>query len=298
LMSDPANNLKERVRGFWQAHPCGSKFANNDIGSKEFFELIESHRYQKESHIPEAADFASARGKQVLEIGCGVGTDGVQFAKAGAIYTGVDLTTAAVTLAQRNFELQQQSGRFQFADAERLDFPDESFDIVYSHGVLHHTPDTKKAISEVHRVLRSGGRAIVMLYHRNSYNYAINIRLLRRIGAHLLRWNLGVRAVHKLTGEPLQALEQHAALISSDQNHYFEQQEFLNNNTDGVGNPLTRVYSRKEALQLFAQFSNVHVQPRFLNKRFIPILGSRLPHSIEEQLAGRWGWHLWIYADK
>jgi ubiquinone/menaquinone biosynthesis C-methylase UbiE len=297
-MSDPTNNLKERVRAFWQAHPCGSKFANGDIGTKEFFELIEAHRYRSEWHIPQAADFASAKGKRVLEIGCGVGTDGAQFAKAGAIYTGVDLTSAAVRLAQRNFELQQQSGTFQTADAERLDFADESFDIVYSHGVLHHTPNTQKAITEVHRVLRTGGRAIVMLYHRNSYNYVINIRLLRRIGAQLLRWNLGVWTIHRLTGEPVKALEQHAALVSSIQTNYFDEQEFLNNNTDGVGNPLSRVYSRREALKLFEQFSSVRVQPHFLNKRFIPVLGDRLPRSIEAQLAGHWGWHLWIYAEK
>jgi hypothetical protein len=137
-----------------------------------------------------------------------------------------------------------------------------------------------------------------MLYHRNSYNYAVNIRLLRRIGAHLLRWNFGLRTVHKLTGEPLQTLEQHAALMRSDQAHYFEEQEFLNNNTDGVGNPLARVYSRSEAFELFEQFSHVHMQAHFLNKRFIPIVGTRLPRSIEARLARRWGWHLWIYADK
>ena len=298
VMSDPNNTLKQRVRDFWEAHPCGSKFTAAELGSKEFFELIESHRYQSERHIPIAADFDSAKGKRVLEIGCGIGTDGVQFARAGANYTGVDLTTAAVELAEKNFELRGLAGSFETADAERLPFPDDSFDVVYSHGVLHHTPDTIKAISEVHRVLRPGGKAIVMLYHRNSYNHAVNIRLLRRVGAYLLRWNSGVRAVHSLTGEPISSLQEHAAMLRTDQQHYFDAQEFLNNNTDGIGNPLARVYSRKEALELFKDFSRTHVQTYFLNKRFIPVAGKMLPRALEDRLASRWGWHLWIYGEK
>src|SRR6266850_3995313 len=184
-MTDRSPELKERVRAFWQAHPCGTKFSDAEMGTREFFELIEAHRYAKEWHIPEAADFGGARGLKVLEIGCGLGTDGAQFAAAGADYTGVDLTDAAVELARKRFELFDLSGKFQTADAENLDFANKSFDLVYSHGVLHHTPDTAKAIREVHRVLRPGGRAIVMLYHRDSYNYRINISLLRRAGSRL-----------------------------------------------------------------------------------------------------------------
>jgi 2-polyprenyl-3-methyl-5-hydroxy-6-metoxy-1,4-benzoquinol methylase len=90
------SELKERVRAFWQAHPCGTKFTEAEIGTREFFDRIAEHRYEKEWHIPEAAAFAATRGLRVLEIGCGIATDGAQFAKAGAIYTGIDLTDAAV----------------------------------------------------------------------------------------------------------------------------------------------------------------------------------------------------------
>lgn len=297
-MPNSNDNLKERVRAFWQANPCGVKFAEAAPGTRHFYELVEAHRYTKEWHIPAAADFAGARGRKVLEIGCGLGTDGAQFAEAGADYTGVDLTEAAVDLARRRFELFDLPGKFQTADAENLAFPDDSFDLVYSHGVLHHTPETGKAIQEIHRVLRPQGRAVVMLYHRGSYNYRVNISLLRRTGAGLLKWDKGIWLVNKITGEPLESLREHAGLLKRERDSYLKPDEFLSQNTDGAGNPLARVYSRKEARELFKDFSEVSLRTYFLNKRWLPLIGSILPRSVESRLAARWGWHLWIYATK
>jgi SAM-dependent methyltransferase len=297
-MQDSNAQLKDRVRAFWQAHPCGEKFSDAEPGTPEFFARVEAHRYAKEWHIPEAADFANARGLRVLEIGCGMGTDGAQFAAAGADYTGIDLTEAAIDLARKKFEVSGLKGEFRVADAEKLDFADESFDIVYSHGVLHHTPDIESAIAEIHRVLRTGGRAIVMLYHRGSYNYRIGIRMLRRAGAGLLKSNAGIKVVHLLTGEPVESLREHAALVNAGNNGYLSSDEFLSQSTDGAGNPLARVYSRSEARELFRDFRKVELRAYFLNKRFIPVLGNLLPRSVESALASRWGWHLWIYATK
>jgi len=234
----------------------------------------------------------------VLEIGCGLGTDGAQFAEAGADYAGVDLTEAAVELARKRFETFGIPGKFQTADAEQLQFEDNSFDLVYSHGVLHHTPDTAKAIREVHRVLRPGGRAMVMLYHRDSYNYRINISMLRRAGAHLLRFDSGVKLAHLLTGEPIESLREHAHRLKTEKESYLAPDEFLSQNTDGAGNPLARVYSRADARELFKDFSKVELRTYFLNKRWLPLLGNVLPRSLESSLASRWGWHLWIYATK
>ena len=297
MSSTQKAELKERVRSFWQEHPCGTKFADAPPGSRRFYELVEEHRYNKEWHIPIAADFASTNGLRVLEIGCGLGTDGAQFAQAGADYTGIDLTDAAIELARKRFELSNLPGSFRTDDAERLSFSDETFDLVYSHGVLHHTPDIEAAIREIHRVLRPGGRAKVMLYHRNSYNYRINISMLRRAGVHLLRWNAGLKVVHRMTGEPVESLRNHAQQLKGDAS-YLKSEEFLSQNTDGAGNPLARVYSREEARALFKDFKHVEVKTFFLNKRWIPVVGSLLPRSIESQLPSRWGWHLWIYAVK
>jgi SAM-dependent methyltransferase len=296
-MSENNSELKERVRAFWQDNPCGTKFADAPPGSREFYELVEEHRYKKEWHIPEAAGFAQAKNLSVLEIGCGLGTDGAQFAKAGADYTGIDLTEAAVDLARRRFELSQLPGTFRVGDAERLDFPDNTFGLVYSHGVLHHTPDTAAAIREIHRVLRPGGRAIVMLYHRDSYNYRVNISILRRAGVHLLRWNAGVKLIHLLTGEADENLREHARRFKAESS-YLKSEEFLSRNTDGAGNPLARVYSRAEARELFKDFARVEMRTYFLNKRWLPLVGPILPRSLESQMASRWGWHLWIYATK
>src|SRR4030095_9232989 len=106
-MSEAHSRLKGRVRAFWQENPCGTKFADAPPGSRRFYELVEAHRYQKEWHIPAAAEVDETKDLAVLEVGCGLGTDGAQFAKAGANYTGIDLTEAAVDLAKRRFEIFQ-----------------------------------------------------------------------------------------------------------------------------------------------------------------------------------------------
>ena len=297
-MHDPNSQLKERVRAFWQAHPCGTKFSDAEVGTREFFDRVEAHRYAKEWHIPDAADFAATKQLRVLEIGCGLGTDGVQFAQAGADYTGVDLTEAAIDLARKNFEQRNLQGEFKVADAENLDFADSSFDLVYSHGVLHHTPDSARAVSEIHRVLKPEGRAIVMLYHRDSYNYRVGIRILRRAGSRLLKSESGIKLVHRMTGEPIDSLREHARIVKASTNGYLSSDEFLSQSTDGAGNPLARVYSRREARQLFKGFREIKLRAYFLNKRFVPVIGSLLPRTIESALATRWGWHLWIYATK
>jgi ubiquinone/menaquinone biosynthesis C-methylase UbiE len=297
-MPDQNDNLKERVRAFWQANPCGVKFADAAPGTRHFYDLVEAHRYTKEWHIPIAADFAGARGLKVLEVGCGLGTDGAQFAEAGADYIGVDLTDEAVELARTRFNLFHLPGKFQTADAENLPFAESSFDLVYSHGVLHHTPETGKAIKEIHRVLKPRGRAMVMLYHRGSYNYRVNISVLRRAGARLLKSEKGIKFVHRITGEPVESLREHAKLLKTEKESYLKPAEFLNQNTDGAGNPLARVYSRTEARELFKNFSEVTLKTYFLNKRWMPVIGRLLPRSLESRLASRWGCHLWIYATK
>lgn len=290
--------LKTRVHDFWQANPCGVKFVEEKIGTREFFNAVERHRYQTERHIPGVVNFPRWRDSEVLEVGCGLGTDAINFARRGARYTGVDLTEASIELVRRRFELEGLTANLRVADAERLPFDDDSFDLVYSHGVLHHTPDTQRAIDEVHRVLKPGGAAMVMLYHKNSYNYRVNIMTLRRMGVRVLGFDWGPAFVHRLTGEDETRLRELQRLYRRDGKRLLSPEEFLNRNTDGAGNPLARAYTRREAMTMFKKFGEVRTEVHFLNKRWVPLIGGAMPRVVERTLARAMGWHLWIIAQK
>jgi ubiquinone/menaquinone biosynthesis C-methylase UbiE len=289
---------KTLIQQFWNTNPCGSKFTTQVIGSKEFFDEIEAHRYRTEWHIPGMVEFNRWAGRDVLEIGCGLGTDAVQFGRNGARYTGVDLTPRSIDLSALRFRREKLDGRFLNADAENLPFSNDSFDLVYSHGVLHHTPNTERAIQEVHRVLRPGGEAMIMLYHRRSYNYYGNIMFLRRLGARMLAFNTGRRLVARMTGEPLESLEARAQAMKSDPDAFWQKERFLSDNTDGAGNPVSKVFTRAEASRMFHGFGKVRTSVRFLNKKWVPLVGSHLPRPIDSALGRIWGWHLWIFSEK
>jgi ubiquinone/menaquinone biosynthesis C-methylase UbiE len=160
---------KEEIRAFWDGKPCGSKHAGAPEGTPDYFAQVESRRQELEPFIDGFADFGRATRKRVLEIGVGLGTDFVRFARAGAIVTGVDLSPHAVELVRQRLEQEGLEGRLEVADAEHLPFPDGNFERVYSWGVLHHAPDTRAAAAEAIRVLAPGGELCAMLYARHSW---------------------------------------------------------------------------------------------------------------------------------
>ncbi len=248
--------------------------------------------------LQSAVGFEKTCGSRVLEIGCGCGSEAERFARAGADYTAVDLTNAAVSITRRRFQLANLEGRFVQGDAESLPFADGSFDLVYSHGVLHHTPDTPRTIREVHRVLCPGGRAVIMLYYRDSFNYHVNLGMVRRLRTYLLRTEFGIKLARAIFGENENDLRRHAQLIRQNPGAYLEMQNLLNRNTDGPDNPLSQVFSKASAQQMFRQFKNIKTEIMFWNPNWLPVIGRLLPHSVEDRLASRWGWHLWIYAQK
>lgn len=171
--SDP--ELKSRVRNHWEAEACGTRYGRESDRRRYFREITET-RYQLEPYIPQFADFDGASGKSVLEIGVGAGTDFEQWCVNGANATGVDLTAKGIDLtAERLSLLGTPLGQYtlRVADAEALPFADESFDIVYSYGVLHHSPDTEKAFREAWRVLKPGGVLKAMIYHTPSWTVAM-----------------------------------------------------------------------------------------------------------------------------
>lgn len=159
------NSAKDDVRDFWETASCGESLYL-DGSNRESYRHQAQIRYQLEPYIPAFADFDGASESKVLEIGVGLGADHQQFAEAGAELWGIDLTPRAIEHTRRRLACFGLHSNLAVGDAERLDFPDNSFDRVYSWGVLHHSPDTPQAITEVRRVLKSGGRASIMIYHK------------------------------------------------------------------------------------------------------------------------------------
>ena len=161
----------ETVAEYWNRRPCNIRHSPREVSSREYFEEVEQRKYFVEPHIPGFAQFARWRGKRVLEIGCGLGTDAVNFARAGADYTGVELSEASLVLARKRFELFDLKGTLLQCNAEELDRVAESaaYDLVYSFGVIHHTPDPGAVIRQARRAIRPTGEFRLMLYARNSW---------------------------------------------------------------------------------------------------------------------------------
>lgn len=166
-MSDLKTNLKQQEKAFWEEASCGEKLLL-EAPTKEGYLWQAQKRYQLEPEILSFGEFDEHRGQKVLEIGLGLGADHQKWAEAGAILYGIDLTKRAVAHTSRRFELLGLRSHLQCADAEHLPFQDNFFDVVYSWGVLMCTPDTPKAVREVYRVLKPGGVAKIMIYHKYS----------------------------------------------------------------------------------------------------------------------------------
>jgi ubiquinone/menaquinone biosynthesis C-methylase UbiE len=177
MKSEQTVFTKEDVRNFWNRNVCQTEFIKGEArGTKSFFEKAEEIRYKYHFYLVELLDWIAKEkptGK-LLEIGCSMGTDLIQLARKGMQVTGVDLTDEGIALAKKRFELYGLPANLIVGDAEQLPFEDNTFDVVYSFGVLHHTPDTQKSIDEVRRVLKPDGIAVIMLYNTNSFNYIVH----------------------------------------------------------------------------------------------------------------------------
>lgn len=287
-------------REFWSDYQPGFRFAGSPVGTREFFDEVTAYRDAIEPHIPEVVDFERWSGASVLEAGCGIGTDGVRFAKAGADYTGFDFSPTALSLARHRFEMEGMDGRFLSGSVTQLPLRDQTFDLVFSHGVIHHVEDTEAAVREFERVLKPGGTALVMVYHRQSLNYHVSIMVLRRALIGLLLLPKGERLVARVTREPEEVIVGHKELLARHGFRYIRDRAlFLNHNTDGPGNPLAKVYSRAELEELVPPgLQVVRTEVRYLNLRLYPG-GSRFSASrVGRRLERRLGWHLYLEARK
>jgi ubiquinone/menaquinone biosynthesis C-methylase UbiE len=162
------------VRAYWNRHIHDLEITTHPVGSPGFFQDLDQYHFEKLHHLLRLVNFDGYRGKQVLEVGCGAGTDLARFAKGGANVTGVDLAGSSIDLAKKNFEQQGLQGEFREADGEHLPFPDGAFDLVYAHGVVQYTPDSRALVEECRRVLKPGGEAILQVYNRVSWLNALS----------------------------------------------------------------------------------------------------------------------------
>jgi ubiquinone/menaquinone biosynthesis C-methylase UbiE len=258
---------KEEVLEFWNAEPCGARY----LVGKEDFDAHARARYALEPHIADFAQFQSARGLKVLEVGVGMGADYLEWLKAGAHATGVDLSPASIEKARRRCELAGYQPNLRVADAEQLPFPDDSFDVVYSYGVMHHSPNTVQCLREAWRVLQRGGQARIMIYHHPSIT-----------GAMLwLRYGL-------LHGKSLR------------------QSVF-----DHLESPGTKSYTQAEALALLDGFMDVKMRVAFspgdlllhqpslrFRSQFYRLIWKLFPRAMVRRFGRRWGLFLLITATK
>ena len=266
-------NPLDAVRDFWNAASCGEALYLS-APDRAGYEAEARERYRLEPEIAGFADFASASGKRVLEIGVGLGADHQRFAESGADLCGIDLTERAVEHTARRFAVYGLESQLSVGNAERLGFPSESFDLVYSWGVLHHTPDTQRAINDVQRVLRPGGVARIMMYHKWSL---VGFMLWTRYALLRLRPWLSLDAIYS---------------------QYLE-------------SPGTKAYSVTQARHLFRDWRNTSIRTVLTHTDLLESLSGQRhggmaltlarrlwPRATLKRLAPRFGLYLLIEAHK
>ncbi len=258
---------KDQTQNQWDNNPVGSQYAGaSRPHTLEWYLEIERHRYVDYGPwMPETMEFAKHAGEQVLEVGGGMGTDLAQFAKNGAHVTDVDLSGGHLALAQENFSLRGLTGRFVHQDAETLPFDDNSFDLVYSNGVIHHTPHTDRVVAEILRVLKPGGKTILMVYAESSLAYWRNLVLWEALRPE--------RLLTRSMGDVLSRTVER---------------------TENDAQPLVKVYTRASLRRLMRGFTDITIVQRQMEpvdlpprlRRFLPFF---------ERIAG---WNLIVKARK
>ncbi len=253
----------------WTNRPCGA-LDGFDEYTLAYFEAVERDRY--ENYAPwmrEFINFGAYVGKKVLEVGVGQGTDLVQFAKGGAEVSGIDITQRHLELAARNFAVRHMHAKLAYATAAAIPFESDFFDVVYSFGVLHHTNNTVRCLSECHRVLKPGGELILGLYHTYSFFHAYTILVNGILRGRL--WRLGYEGLMSL----------------------------IESGSDGIKFiPLVKTYSKNQLRNILEDFSQVQFHVRHLAPGDFGALRHFVPASLAERAGRHVGWYIFARATK
>jgi 2-polyprenyl-3-methyl-5-hydroxy-6-metoxy-1,4-benzoquinol methylase len=265
------------VQRYWDSRPCNIRHSPKPVGSREYFDEVEARKYFVEPHIPGFAQFERWEGKRVLEVGCGIGTDSINFARAGATLTAVDLSGESLRVAAQRAEVMGVADRIEFvqANAEELTsaISDEPYDLVYSFGVVHHTPHPERAVSEMRSLAARGGTLKLMVYHRRSWK---------------VFW-----------------------IVAADgRGRFWKTDELVAQHSEAqTGCPVTFTYTREEARELVEQsgfrvneVSVDHVFPYrvrdYVNYRYVKQPYFRgMPEPLFRVFERRFGWHLLVTAE-
>ena len=272
------------IQDFWNRYPCGdlqvASLQQRKGDYEAFFTDYDKFRYRKEAHILRCLDTIDFQGKQVLEVGLGQGADSEQIIRRGAIWSGLDLTPESVARVKTRLSLRKVPHQ-SVKQGSVLDIPyeDSSFDIVFSHGVLHHVPNIVGAQREIHRVLKPEGELIMMLYARLSLNYLVSIGIVRRLGL------LGLYLTNR---EPGGIYAQHLANARAmGLWRYLHMANFIHRNTDGPLNPYSKVYDLQTVKKDFPDFELVRAHKHFMHAPPLPVHWLPLERVL--------GWHLWVH---
>ncbi len=275
MTTSPERVANEEVKSFWEQNPVAAP-PGEAHGSYSYFRRFDNAR---EAQDCEPWGFSNAihgydrsKGQRILDVGCGNGYVLAQYARHGAHCHGIDLTQKALELSRARFALCGYPGEFKLTDGDSLDYPDATFDIVCSMGVLHHIEDPGPMVNEIRRVLKPGGTLVLMLYNKNSFRDVIGHRLKKHFGSREFR------------GKSLQKIR---------------------NMNDGPDCPLAKTYSKDDARALLHQFSDIRFAVNklpwrefFVSPRLGDLMSRFLPSCSGSPVAKRWGWNLYVTAKR
>lgn len=265
----------KNVKDFWDRRPCNIRHSQSRVGTKKYFEQVKKRKYFVESHIPKFADFSKWKGKKVLEIGCGIATDTINFAQAGAKVTAVEISRKSLNIAKKRARVYnlQNNIKFYLANAEELSktVPVEPYDLIYSFGVIHHTPHPEKVIKEIKKYCSEKTIVKIMIYNRYAWKV---LWIFIKFGKGAF-WK-----IDKLIAKHSEA---------------------------ATGSPVTYVYSKGQAENLLNNFKILEISvdhifpysiPEYTRYEYKKVWYFRfLPKELFRWLETHFGWHMLITAE-
>ncbi len=290
-----ATEKRKEIEDFWDNEPCDSEMSNKEKGSKEFFEEIEYDRYRYQGHILDIMEKIDWKGKDVLEIGTGVGTDARKLIEKGAKYIGINIDQGSVDITTKALEVFSLQGEVKKCDATKIIFEDNAFDVVYTFGALPCVPNLEEVMDEIFRVLKPGGEVLALFYNKSSINYHVEIMFLRKMFRHLLIIP-GAITFFGFLGINKDTLIGHRKLYK--EKGKMSDGEWLSRNTDGPENPYICVQDKNDVNKLFINFKIECNEVYFFDYRHWGMLGRLLSLPIKNYLGKKWGWHRIVHATK